>query len=99
MNILVLSVGASSVKFQPIGTGEAHFAGNTDRRLARGQIERIGGESVWSFRTGDGEARRGEVARDTPQGMGEAPLLSGPRRATIRMAGPVRGPVHTIRLR
>jgi acetate kinase len=62
MNILVLNVGSSSVKFQLIATGEEHFAGNTDRRIARGQIERIGGESVWSFRAGDGETRRGTAA-------------------------------------
>ncbi|HEX8432396.1 MAG TPA: acetate kinase [Longimicrobium sp.] len=59
MKILVLNVGSSTVKFQLIETGEEHFAGNTDRRLARGQIERIGGEAVWSFRAGDEAARRG----------------------------------------
>jgi acetate kinase len=62
MNILVLNVGSSSVKFQLIGTGEEHFADNDDRRLARGQIERIGGEAVWSFRAGDAPATRGTAA-------------------------------------
>lgn len=59
MNILVLNVGSSSVKFQVVDTDEARFAGNADRRLARGQIERIGGEAVWTYRAGDGPAQRG----------------------------------------
>jgi acetate kinase len=59
MNILVLNVGSSSVKFQLVRTDEARFAGNADERLARGQIERIGGEAVWSFRAGDGPTVRG----------------------------------------
>jgi acetate kinase len=62
VNILVLNVGSSSLKFQLIGTGEEHFAENSDRRLAGGQIERIGGEAVWSFRAGDGEAVKGTAA-------------------------------------
>lgn len=59
MKILVLNVGSSSVKFQLAETGEEHFAENSDRPLARGLIERIGGEAVWSFRAGDGPAERG----------------------------------------
>ncbi len=59
MNILVLNVGSSSLKFQLVETGEEHFRENTDRRLARGQVERIGGEAVWGFRAGDGEWVRG----------------------------------------
>ncbi len=46
MNILVLNVGSSTLKFQLIDTDEAAIAGNADRRLARGHIERIGGEAV-----------------------------------------------------
>ena len=46
MRILVLNVGSSSIKFQLIDTDEAAIAGATDRRLARGQIERIGGEAI-----------------------------------------------------
>ena len=59
MNILVLNVGSSSLKFQLIDTEEARFADTSDRRLARGQIERIGGEAVWSFRGCEGPARKG----------------------------------------
>lgn len=46
MNILVLNVGSSSIKFQLIDTDEASIAEARDRRLARGQIERIGGEAI-----------------------------------------------------
>jgi acetate kinase len=62
MNILVLNVGSSSLKFQLIATGEEQFADNSDARLARGQIERIGGEAVWSFRAADGEPERGTAS-------------------------------------
>ena len=49
MHILVLNVGSSSVKFQLIDTDEASIAGASDRRLARGQIERIGGEAILTY--------------------------------------------------
>jgi acetate kinase len=50
MNILVLNVGSSSVKFQLVRTNEAHLASDTDERLARGLVERIGGEAVYTVR-------------------------------------------------
>lgn len=46
MNILVLNVGSSTLKFQLIDTDAKAIADVTDRRLARGQIERIGGEAI-----------------------------------------------------
>jgi len=46
MHILVLNVGSSSVKFQLVDTDASAIAAATDRRLARGQIERIGGEAI-----------------------------------------------------
>jgi acetate kinase len=46
MNILVLNCGSSSVKFQLIATDLEQIADNSDRRLARGNVERIGGEAV-----------------------------------------------------
>jgi len=46
VHILVLNVGSSSLKFQLIDTDEAAIAQAKDRRLARGQIERIGGEAI-----------------------------------------------------
>lgn len=46
MNILVLNAGSSSVKFQLIATDLERIEKNADQRLARGEIERIGGEAV-----------------------------------------------------
>lgn len=49
MNILVLNCGSSSVKFQLIATDLEQIADNSDRWLARGNVERIGGEAIVSF--------------------------------------------------
>lgn len=46
MNVLVLNCGSSSVKFQLIATDLDRIAQDTDQRLARGSLERIGGESI-----------------------------------------------------
>ena len=46
LKILVLNAGSSSVKFQLIETDADAITNATDRRLARGQIERIGGEAI-----------------------------------------------------
>lgn len=46
MNVLVLNCGSSSIRFQLIETDAEQIANNTDRRLARGHLERIGGEAV-----------------------------------------------------
>ena len=56
MHILVLNVGSSSLKFQLIDTDEAAIASGQDRRLARGQIERIGGEAIINLSTGSDPA-------------------------------------------
>lgn len=54
MNILVLNCGSSSLKFQLISTDLERIAQNSDRRLAYGQIERIGGAAILTF-TADGK--------------------------------------------
>ncbi len=46
MNILVLNAGSSSIKFQLIATDLDRIDKNSDERLARGEIERLGGEAV-----------------------------------------------------
>ncbi|MDB4875786.1 MAG: Acetate kinase [Gemmatimonadetes bacterium] len=46
MHILVLNVGSSSVKFQLIDTDGEAVAEGRDKRLARGQVDRIGGEAT-----------------------------------------------------
>lgn len=57
MNILVLNAGSATLKFQVVVTDEARIASNDDRKLLRGQIERIGGESVITLRSSDGVSR------------------------------------------
>jgi len=46
MNILVLNCGSSSVKFQLIETSLEQIEKNSDQRLARGVLERIGSHSL-----------------------------------------------------
>ena len=46
MNVLVLNCGSSSIKFRLIATDLDLIAQNADRRLAKGTIERIGGEAI-----------------------------------------------------
>jgi acetate kinase len=58
MNVLVLNSGSSSLKFQIISTDLEKIAQNADRRLAEGQIERIGGAGVITFRADGREPER-----------------------------------------
>jgi acetate kinase len=58
MNILVLNCGSSSIRFQLIETDAEQIAQNTDRRLARGHLERIGGEAVVSLHATGREPER-----------------------------------------
>jgi acetate kinase len=53
MNVLVLNAGSSSLKFQVIATDMERIRQDTDERLLRGEIERIGGEAVVSISKGD----------------------------------------------
>ncbi|MDT8342455.1 MAG: acetate kinase [Longimicrobiales bacterium] len=46
MNVLVLNAGSSTLKFQLIATDLERIATDTDVRLAKGAIERIGGEAI-----------------------------------------------------
>jgi hypothetical protein len=45
-NVLVLNCGSSSVKFRLIATDPDLIGQNAERRLAKGTIERIGGEAI-----------------------------------------------------
>ena len=58
MNILVLNAGSSSLKFQLIRTDAERMASDSDERLARGIIDRIGGEAVLDFQAGRNESSR-----------------------------------------
>ena len=58
MNVLVLNAGSATLKFQVVCTDEDRIASDTDAKLARGQIERIGGEAVISVRDATGSERK-----------------------------------------
>jgi acetate kinase len=58
MNVLVLNCGSSSVKFQLIATDLDLIARDADRRLAKGTIERIGGEAIISLQVEGREPQR-----------------------------------------
>ena len=62
MNVLVLNCGSSSVKFQLIATDLDLIARDADRRLAKGTIERIGGEAIISLRVPGREPQRSTSA-------------------------------------
>jgi len=66
MNILVLNCGSSTIKFQLIATDLEQIAQNTDRRLAGGSIERVGGEAIITLQVNGREAERSTATlRDT----------------------------------
>jgi acetate kinase len=65
MNILVLNCGSSTVKFQIIATDQGLIASDSDRKLARGIVERIGSQAVITFEAeGRPKQRHGEPVRD-----------------------------------
>src|SRR3974377_1636650 len=58
MNVLVLNSGSSSLKFQVIATDLDRIKQYKDQRLCRGVVERIGGEAIVTFQTGDGPRQK-----------------------------------------
>lgn len=65
MNILILNCGSSTVKFQLIATDLELITQNADRHLARGTIERVGGEAVITLQVeGQKEQRSTAPLRD-----------------------------------
>lgn len=58
MNVLILNCGSSTVKFQIIATDLEEIANNTDRKLARGQIDRVGGEAIITLQAEGKPAQR-----------------------------------------
>jgi acetate kinase len=61
MIVLVLNAGSSSLKFQLVRTDSIGIANHTDEKLARGTIERIGGEAVFTLRSGRDAVSRGSA--------------------------------------
>jgi acetate kinase len=65
VNVLVLNAGSSTLKFQLVRTDADRITAHMDEKLARGQIERIGGEAVLTMRgKGDAVIRDSRPLRD-----------------------------------
>jgi acetate kinase len=58
MNILVLNAGSSSLKFQLIRTDPERLASDQDEMLARGVVDRIGGQALLTFEAAGQPPRR-----------------------------------------
>jgi len=58
MNILVLNCGSSSLKFQLFAVGDSGGPTASPKQLARGMVDRIGGQAILSFQAGTGPARK-----------------------------------------
>ena len=57
MNVLILNLGSSSLKFQVIATDLARIKQYQDDRLCRGEVEGIGGEAIIRFKYRDQQAK------------------------------------------
>ena len=67
MNILVLNAGSSSLKFQIVATDLDRLQQDTDVRLLRGEVDRIGGEAIVTIQKGDGPKQKFTASlRDIP---------------------------------
>jgi acetate kinase len=65
VHVLVLNAGSATLKFQVVRTDADRIATNRDEKLARGVIERIGGEAVITVRDArDQVARHAASLRD-----------------------------------
>jgi acetate kinase len=70
MNVLVLNVGSSSLKFQVIATDLDRLQQDRDQRLCKGEVERTGGEAIITFQAGDGAKRKFTATlRDIPAAL------------------------------
>src|ERR1700751_2812061 len=70
MNVLVLNVGSSSLKFQIIATDLDRIKQDKDQRLCKGVVERVGGEAVIAFQAGDGAKHKFTATlRDIPAAL------------------------------
>lgn len=54
MNVLVLNSGSSTLKFELVRTDRERMEADADEKLARGQVERLGGEAVLELAVGSG---------------------------------------------
>ncbi len=72
MNVLVLNAGSATLKFQLIATDRASIERESDVKLARGVIERIGGHALIHFqREGGPRVFREKALRDHRAALSE----------------------------
>ncbi len=64
MLVLVLNCGSSSLKFQLIETDLERIENNSDRRIADGEVERIGGAAIITFNSQEKTERSGAPVRN-----------------------------------
>jgi acetate kinase len=70
MNVLVLNAGSSNLKFQVIATDPDRIRQDTDERLCRGAMERIGGEAIVTVETKNAPRQKFTAAiRDVGAGL------------------------------
>ena len=62
MNVLVLNSGSSTLKFELVRTDADRMRDDRDEKLARGSVERIGGEAVYTIAVPGRPPVRGAVA-------------------------------------
>ena len=80
MNVLVLNAGSSSLKFQVISTDPDKIRQDSDERLCRGAVERIGGEAIVTVETKKGRQKftAPDLQRNRIQHLAVAEALSHP---------------------
>jgi len=72
MNVLVLNAGSATLKFQLIATDRAAIERESDVKLARGLVERIGGHALVTFqREGGPRVFREKTLRDHRAALAE----------------------------
>lgn len=69
MLILVLNCGSSSVKFQLLETSRSQIASSSDKRIAKGVVERIGGQALITFEWGNNKTKETAPIRDHRQAI------------------------------
>lgn len=98
MNILVINCGSSTVKFQFIQTSPEHIKSNTDRLLAKGEVDRIGSsEAMVNYQvTGNLAARTVKAIRNHTEAVQAAlDCLTGPS-SLVKDTSEIEGVGHRV---
>ncbi len=98
MNVLVLNCGSSSVRFQLVQTDPASAGAGTDRALARGHVENIGGPAILKYEAADGRVLResDEILEHQVAVEHVIGLLSRPDVGVVKEAGEIDAVGHRV---